>query len=81
MSFIIVIVIIINLIKKKKETELKQIFETVIGVINQSISNDAWKTDAVALDLLAACVTTLEKILNWNFSVLCTYTIPYTNIF
>ncbi len=55
--------------------ELKQIFETVIGVINQIISNDAWKIDAIAIDLFAACVTTLEKILNWNFSVLCMYTI------
>ncbi|ORX44664.1 hypothetical protein BCR36DRAFT_586032 [Piromyces finnis] len=53
-----------------EEMELKQIFETVISVVNQLISNDAWKSDRTALDLLAACVTTLEKILNWNFAVL-----------
>jgi len=55
--------------------ELKQIFETVIGIVNQLISNDAWKSDMSALDLLAACVKTLEKILNWNFAVLCMFNI------
>jgi len=51
--------------------ELKQIFETVIGVINQVISNSSWESDRSSLELLSACVITLEKIFNWNFSVLC----------
>eukprot|EP00833_Pecoramyces_ruminatium_P009872 jgi/Orpsp1_1/1183904/evm.model.c7180000087169.1 len=53
-----------------EEMELKQIFETVIGVVNQVISNNSWESDRASLELLSACVVTLEKILNWNFSVL-----------
>ncbi|KAL6605220.1 armadillo-type protein, partial [Neocallimastix sp. 'constans'] len=53
-----------------EEMELKQIFETVIGVINQVISNSSWESDRSSLELLSACVITLEKIFNWNFSVL-----------